>query len=158
MKKIIVLAVLVMLLAPPTALAGEIIQMPEHGSLWRLAEECGQHGKAWLEIAAKNPWLKIKVVKGKRVPVVHSGQPIILPDDWVVAEENEESSILASLWSDYCDIAKSHPIPSVIVFLLFSAVITAKSYIGGPKEPEKQNAIGGSQKNNRRYESIVLPG
>jgi hypothetical protein len=158
MKNIsVALATLAILLAMAAAAwAGDVVLMPDHGSLWKLAEECGQSGSTWEKIIAKNPWIKVKVVRGKRIPIVQPGQPIVLPDDWVVvSQEDEESNILASLWEDYLNIAKTYPVPSIIVFLLFGAVVTAKSYIPKPKKNAVQHT---PQKNNRQHESIVLPG
>lgn len=156
-RRAMILAAFAILTMAAGVSAGEIVQMPEHGSLWRLAEECGQSGPAWTAILAKNPWIKVKVVRGKRIPIVQPGQPIVLPDDWVVvSHENEESSILASLWEDYLDMAKAYPVPCIIIFFMFGAVIMAKECV---QVGSKKNAVQyAPQKNNRRYESIVLPG
>jgi hypothetical protein len=119
------------------AWTGEIVQMPKHGTLWGLAEACGQSGKNWPAIAAKNPWLTVRVAKGEKIPVVYPGQPIVLPDGWQLIEDeepSEDSRALAALGEEFWEIGRNHPIPTMIIIFLLAAIITAKDAISVRRE------------------------
>lgn len=161
MKKIsLVLVVMVVVaMSVSTTRAKDIVQMSEHGSLWRLAQECGHPGAAWTAIAVKNPWLKIKMVKGRPVAIVRPGQPIILPDGWIASEESDEegdvqSALAGAIWADFCDMAKNYPMPTMLLLFIIVVVISARNVVDARRERRKAS----TEPNQRgRWESILLP-
>jgi hypothetical protein len=165
MKKL--MAVLVVLVAvaifAPAADAGDIVQMPEHGSLWRLAQECGRPGAAWTEIAAKNPWLKVKMAKGRPVALIHPGQPILLPDGWIAAEDGngEESdtktALFEGIWADFCGMAKDYPLPTIVLLFFIAAVISARNVADARRERQEQETESAALNQRGQWESIILP-
>ena len=172
-KKILVAVVMAVVVAFATAAraGGEIVQMPEHGSLWQMAQECGQLGAAWPAIATANPWLKVKMVKGRPVVIVYPGQPIMLPEGWSLGvspeagdEENGvDTTILAALWADTCNMAKNYPMPTILLMLAIFAVSTARSVVdewrkrhesAPASEPE---IIRPPRFQRGQWESVLLP-
>jgi hypothetical protein len=113
--------------------------MPEHGSLWQLAVACGQPGAAWPAIAAKNPWLKVKIVRGRPIVLLQAGQPVVLPEGWSVKaaadnsaagdEESVNLTLIRALWADACDMAKDYPVPFLLMVFVIIATATVKSAV-----------------------------
>lgn len=159
---------LLFLVTGTAAAAGEIVQMPKRGSLWQMAQDCGQPASAWPAIAAANPWLKVKMVKGQPMAQVQSGQPIILPEGWVIIgnEEAEDShnNFSTALWRDFCDMVRDYPVPTILLVFIIIAAITARSTMDARRKFRREaesvaelETTHSSRHQRGQWESVFLP-